>query len=150
IAVLIGLLLPAIQKAREAVQRLSCQNNLKQLGLACSTYHDANDFYPPGGGLLGGGDGLGANSDNGSWLVYLLPYVEQGGLLERIMAVNTNPQRRIKQAFNNGVLPAVVPLFRCPTDPFDPLAPVSSYGASVGPQCTPGPCSAAQSPYRTY
>src|SRR5262249_10925428 len=82
--------------------------------------------------------------------VYLLPYVEQGGLLDRIMAVTTNPQRRVKQAFNNSVLPAVVPLFRCPTDPFDPLAPVSSYGASVGPQCTPGPCTAPQSPYRTY
>src|SRR2546423_7866617 len=71
IAVLIGLLLPAVQKVREAAARLQCQNNLKQFGLAIHGYHDANDSLPPNY-LSGYG--------HASFLVLLLPYVEQDNL----------------------------------------------------------------------
>ena len=70
IAILIGLLLPAVQKVREAASRTQCQNNLKQMGLACHAFHDSNNVLPPF-----------RVADNFlSWPVLLLPYVEQDAL----------------------------------------------------------------------
>src|SRR5438876_7387628 len=73
IAVLIGLLLPAVQKVREAANRMKCQNNLKQLALACHAYHDVNLAFPRG-------DTGGWGNDKGSWIFFTLPYIEQGPL----------------------------------------------------------------------
>src|SRR5215813_7655097 len=77
IAVLIGLLLPAVQKVRQAADRLNCQNNLKQIGLGLHNYHDANGVFPPGGrstaSTATANDGMGFH-------VYILPYVEQDAL----------------------------------------------------------------------
>ncbi len=70
IAILIGLLLPAVQKVREAAGRTQCQNNLKQMGLACQTYHDANGFLPPSR----------VWDHWATWAVLILPYVEMGPL----------------------------------------------------------------------
>src|SRR5262249_3884042 len=93
IAVLIGLLLPAVQKGREAANSMKCQNNLKQLALAWHNYHDTNGYFPPGGFINpnwspGGpwdGDG-GWQYDQGSWHVYVLPYMEQDNLYKQIAA----------------------------------------------------------------
>jgi prepilin-type N-terminal cleavage/methylation domain-containing protein/prepilin-type processing-associated H-X9-DG protein len=90
IAVLIGLLLPAVQKVREAAARVSCQNNLKQLGLACHNYHDAYQKLPPGRKSLGNTQGntiATYASDpillNHHGLLYVLPFIEQGSLYAR-------------------------------------------------------------------
>lgn len=73
IGVLVALLLPAVQAAREAARRSQCQNNLKQLGLALQMHHDVKKYFP-----------LGANSGEGSmWSYYILPYLEQGSAMAR-------------------------------------------------------------------
>jgi prepilin-type N-terminal cleavage/methylation domain-containing protein/prepilin-type processing-associated H-X9-DG protein len=79
IAVLIGLLLPAIQKVREAANRMSCSNNLKQLGLDLHNYHDANQCFPPGRLKTAPEAGQSAVDYHG-WITYILPYLEQGNL----------------------------------------------------------------------
>ncbi|TMQ32017.1 MAG: DUF1559 domain-containing protein, partial [Planctomycetota bacterium] len=76
IAVLVGLLLPAVQKVREAANRMKCQNNLKQFGLACHNYHDTNGRLPPGGIMGQDINGYNWGIDKGSWLIYALPYME--------------------------------------------------------------------------
>src|SRR5207248_10077893 len=87
IAILIGLLLPAVQKVREAAARMSCSNNLKQLGIAVHMYHDANAFFPPG--YADGNTNPNSTPDNDvgpgwGWASYLLPYLEQGNLFNQI------------------------------------------------------------------
>jgi len=73
IAILIGLLLPAVQKVREAAARMSCSNNLKQIGLAVANYEGANSRMPPGWSSNAG-------SNYGSLFYFILPYIEQGNL----------------------------------------------------------------------
>lgn len=80
IAILIGLLLPAVQKVREAANRLSCRNHLKQLGLALHNYHDVNDGFPSGY-TIGGSDNLELGGYCG--FVSMLPYLEQDALFSR-------------------------------------------------------------------
>jgi prepilin-type N-terminal cleavage/methylation domain-containing protein len=77
ISVLIGMLLPAVQKAREAAARISCANNLKQIGLAMHMYEVANGYYPPSS----------LARAKATWAVLILPYVEQDNLYR---AWNTN------------------------------------------------------------
>ena len=74
IAILIGLLLPAVQKVREAAARMKCQNNLKQLGLGVHSYHDTYSRFVPAGNIK-----IGI-----SWHVGILPYIEQTALFNKV------------------------------------------------------------------
>jgi len=92
IAILIGLLLPAVQKVREAAARMSCTNNLKQLGLACHMYQDQLGTLPPAY-LVGRGIGQTDESNIGpSWSVLILPYIEQGNLYQTVSTSVQNYQ----------------------------------------------------------
>src|SRR6187455_588655 len=91
IAILIALLLPAVQKVRAAAARLQCQNNLKQIGLALHNYHDVNGKLPPGGMSV---PNAGTTSESGlSFQVLVLPYVEQGNL-----SVRFDPTKGFRQS----------------------------------------------------
>src|SRR5262245_16844211 len=87
IAILIGLLLPAVQKVREAANRMKCSNSLKQIGLACHNYHDTMGFLPSAGSADGKplSGGPWPNSGEGTnWIVHMLPYVEQGNIYNKL------------------------------------------------------------------
>src|SRR5271166_1050306 len=77
IALLVGLLLPAVQKVREAAALAQCANQLKQIGLACQNYHDGHKQFPPG--YLASApymDGATDTSPGWGWAAFLLPYLE--------------------------------------------------------------------------
>ena len=90
IAILIGLLLPAVQKVREAAARMQCTNNLKQLGIAIHSYHDANGQFPinytPNTNDGAWNAAFGANAPKTSWFVKILPYIEQGNQANALTA----------------------------------------------------------------
>jgi prepilin-type N-terminal cleavage/methylation domain-containing protein len=80
IGVLIALLLPAVQAAREAARRMQCTNHLKQWALACHNYHDLMNSFPPQGINVRAWNGSGYGERGISWMVLLLPYIEQQSL----------------------------------------------------------------------
>jgi prepilin-type N-terminal cleavage/methylation domain-containing protein/prepilin-type processing-associated H-X9-DG protein len=126
IAILIGLLLPAVQKVREAANRSQCQNNLKQLGLACHNYHDANQRFPPAyiirGGLTfngGSASGLQPGTNAHAWGTLILPYLEQDNLYKRYRMDMLYFNQGVVGADvdHGGVLGAPLKVFRCPSSP---------------------------------
>jgi prepilin-type N-terminal cleavage/methylation domain-containing protein/prepilin-type processing-associated H-X9-DG protein len=106
IAVLIGLLIPAVQKVRDSAARMQCQNNLKQIGLACHSFESGNGCLPPGGSTYVGGAPP-------SMLVIILPYVEQANLYSLF---NFNADLNL-DASNDQARCQQVPFFLCPADP---------------------------------
>ncbi|MFK8111538.1 MAG: DUF1559 domain-containing protein, partial [Rubripirellula sp.] len=136
--ILVGLLLPAVQAAREAARRMSCSNNFKQLGLGVHNYHSAFKQLPTN--MTGTDRALVGNVTNNSnrrylsWLVSLTPFIEQQGIWEQVV----NPSQDVTQGatlpgnLNNGRWPAMgpgawrniyvpwateIPTYRCPSDP---------------------------------
>jgi prepilin-type N-terminal cleavage/methylation domain-containing protein/prepilin-type processing-associated H-X9-DG protein len=112
IAVLIALLVPAVQRVREAANRMSCANNLKQIGLALHRFHDARGKFPPGqvqgpypqAGVYG--------STQHGWAVFILPYIEQQPLwaLYRLDVMLYEP-------LNQDVVARPLKIFWCPSAP---------------------------------
>ncbi len=110
IAILIALLLPAVQQAREAARRSSCQNNLKQLGLALHNYHDTHKTFPPR--YVRTNAALNPNIYH-TWLTMCLPYMDQAPLYNR-MNFNISAWN---QRTTNGI-GARIPTLICPSDSF--------------------------------
>jgi prepilin-type N-terminal cleavage/methylation domain-containing protein/prepilin-type processing-associated H-X9-DG protein len=124
IAVLLGLLFPAVQKVREAASQLRCANNLMQLGMACHNYEGTNDKLPPGYlGPMPNEQVYGADVDriqHVGLLVYLLPYVEQDNLASQLQ-VDLNPQHLGPAWYTNPtnwrLAQTRIKVFECPSDP---------------------------------
>jgi len=134
IAILIGLLLPAVQKVREAAARMSCQNNLKQLALACQNYHDAQGTLPYDQSPEAADSGAwGMGGTNWSWIAHALPYFEQGPLYNSIAAIgggNSIDNVTLQQAENAGYLQATIKSLLCPSD--SPAAALMNNRADLG------------------
>ena len=116
IAILIGLLVPAVQSVREAANRIKCANNLKQLGLAAHHFHDANQHLPPGIGYYPPAGGA-----FGTYHFHLLPYLEQDNLYRAALGTVAFPApdgpRTVYYPGNNTVYSRPVSVFLCPSDP---------------------------------
>jgi len=108
IGVLVALLLPAVQQAREAARRMTCQNNLKQIGIALHNHHDVKNIFPPGGMNTG---------DNGTacyttWTIEILPFIEQQALYSQYRQDLLN-----HNAINRAIGQLRMVPYECPSDP---------------------------------
>ena len=131
IAVLIGLLLPAVQKVREAAARTKCLNNLRQIGLSLHNFENANGRFPPNGVY----PVKATASDSYSALARLLPYVEQASLYQ---LVDLNAAANVQ----NAVTSQRIPIYLCPSEVNDRAKPGTTataitryplnYAANVG------------------
>jgi prepilin-type N-terminal cleavage/methylation domain-containing protein/prepilin-type processing-associated H-X9-DG protein len=143
IGVLVALLLPAVQSARESARRTQCINHLKQFSLGClnfentrgivpkGSYASASDKFPEGGGV--------------SWMFVALGYMEQGNLYDRVVASGS-----LNNAVTQGILPAKLPIIRCPSDQFERANyKHSNYVGSTGPTCN-NPPSGCPAPFQLH
>jgi prepilin-type N-terminal cleavage/methylation domain-containing protein/prepilin-type processing-associated H-X9-DG protein len=142
IAILIGLLLPAVQQAREAARRIQCRNNLKQIGLALHNYHDTHNTFPVGHYAIGHFDGTINDNLGGTgfaWSYSILPYLEQSSIYSRF-----NPSFPISNsAFpesiqNKNIAGNTIPTALCPSDkkPTTAATGATNLPGSISPHAT--------------
>jgi len=141
IAILIGLLLPAVQKIREAANRMKCTNNIKQIGLALHNYNDVNGTLPPGvyvrlinPGAIAWND---ENNIGPNWAVLILPFIEQDNLYN---TVSTSVMNYSTWALGTGTVvndqgwrairANIIPIYRCPSEPFGTVLGTRATGAA--------------------
>src|SRR5579862_2437325 len=127
IGILIALLLPAVQKIREAAARMSCSNNLHQMGLALHNFHDTFGYLPTAGSADGrplSGGPWPESGEGTNWSVYLLPFIEQGNIYTKLTFKGdsgwTNDDTQVGSSAVNNVNVAggaVIKIYRCPSDP---------------------------------
>ena len=125
IAILIGLLLPAVQKVREAAARMSCTNKQKQIALALHNYHGTFGVFPmgqPQGYATSAGGGVLKNNDRSNWAGTILPYLEQtaiGSQLDSLLGAGGNTYTAL---FSTNVMS----IFMCSSDPASPKIAATS------------------------
>ncbi|MEX1040689.1 MAG: DUF1559 domain-containing protein [Pirellulaceae bacterium] len=114
IGVLVALLLPAVQQAREAARRMQCGNNLKQLGLAMHTYHDVSQAFPPATSRCADGDGtIDFHANCPGYSMRLLPFIEQDALFD---SITWGAPFEGSATVNRLVRDARIDTFHCPSD----------------------------------
>ena len=136
IGILIGLLLPAVQKVRESAARTKCTDNLKQIGLALHDYHDINLCFPPG--YVDGNTNIDSTPDNDvgpgwGWASFLLPYLERKDLFD---ADQFQPGSIASDAKQRHVAQTPLPIFQCPSDPLQDSIRPSMTAPSPSPIAT--------------
>lgn len=109
IGILVALLLPAVQSAREAARRMQCGNNLKQIGLALLNYESSRGAFPFGGGGTYGGARY---AQTGTWAAFILPQLEQQNVFDTF-----DFKRHMNDPANQTAVSTIVPAFICPSDP---------------------------------
>lgn len=133
IGVLVALLLPAIQQAREAARRSQCKNNLKQIGLALHNYHDTNRTLPPG--WISGNTSVSATGTRGwGWGTMILPFLDQNPLYQQLSMLTGQNMTGAALGFNAFLPTMVAPnilqtplaMFKCPSDPGTEILTVSA------------------------
>ncbi|MCE9565728.1 MAG: DUF1559 domain-containing protein [Planctomycetes bacterium] len=137
IAILIGLLLPAVQKVREAAARVKCTNNIKQVALACHAYADSTGGLPPACIMPEYDENPYRNDANftigPNWAVLILPFIEQGNLYNQYAAsINLHLAGKSIDANWKGIRANVVPAYLCPSDPFNQAEYISHPSGSIG------------------
>jgi prepilin-type N-terminal cleavage/methylation domain-containing protein len=165
IGILVALLLPAIQAAREAARRMTCSNNLKQLGLGLINFQDTKKYFPLGGeagftrdkderyvegGAPNGGIGS-FNNVHASWLVSILPFIEERGIYDQIPADNTFAPILVFINSRPDKVAPVLPMLRCPSDGYQLDKPHANYTGSMGPTCiVSGQCNTVLFPCEVF
>ncbi len=129
IATLVAILLPAVQQAREAARRSTCQNNFKQIGIALHNYHDSYNRLPAGYVVDYGS----ISAPVYGWAIPLFPFLEQGPLYD---AISMNSPRRLRDLYvtspaaaDRTLLQSKIPVFRCPSDVTGDVNNVQPFGA---------------------
>jgi prepilin-type N-terminal cleavage/methylation domain-containing protein/prepilin-type processing-associated H-X9-DG protein len=133
IAILLGLLLPAVQKVREAAARLKCATNLKQLGLALHSYHDSHGHFPHGNYNYIDSTGTtpppyNNTQDRRCWMQDTLPYLEQEALFKQFDAFMATGATALSFPHNTTVIPNLM----CPADPVSPKTKTFNPGGGPG------------------
>ncbi len=151
IGILVGLLLPAVQAARESARRAQCTNNLKQIGLALANYEGTLQTYPPGAFWAYYPDN---NPIKGSILLHILPFMEQQALYDQFNFSLFNLETQTTPRSFLDLAGTIVPAYICPSDnhmkKLNKQA-LSNYGASRGPtRVETNPTSPCSHPYDSY
>jgi prepilin-type N-terminal cleavage/methylation domain-containing protein/prepilin-type processing-associated H-X9-DG protein len=132
IGVLVALLLPAVQAAREAARRTQCNNNLKQIGLALHNYHDTLQTLPSGWLMKA------TTEAEWGWTVFILPYAEQQPLYDRLRVNQRRLWDVVLDTTDRTILQTKLKMYRCPSDITPALSPAGASGLACNRhfQCT--------------